>query len=661
MSLDSKLLNTGLEHHRAGRLDRAQEIYSRILADEPGNAGVLNLMGAACISLRQWPQADAYLSAALRSNPLLASAHDNVGVLLLAQNRFAEAVVSLRRAVELDPRNTSTQLNLANALSRNGQIADAIAAFRQVVQLAPDNVRAHSQLAKLLFEQGRQAEAVPHFRQVTRLKPDDAQAFFELADALFQTGQPNESVAAYRTTIRLKPDSAEACVNLAYLYFVQKLYDEAVSWSRQALAVRPNFAEAYHNLGCALTKQEKYQEAIDALQTAASIKPDMPEAYNNLGIAFAEQGQVDTAIGHYRRALALSSTNPDALYNLGNVYMKVGDFDAALDHFNRAIELRPEYGEARHNRSAVWLLQGKFAEGLPEYEWRFRSRDYPVYEVSWKLWNGESLEGRSIVLCSEQGLGDTLQFVRYATLVKARGARVIVLCRPELCPILARTPGVDALITPGMARVDADCCVPIMSLPQRMQTTLETVPASIPYLFVDEHLVESWRQKLAHWKGFKVGIVWQGNPQCPGDRSRSIPLAHYAPLSRVNGVHLFNLQNGPGLDQLAEVVGSWPVVDFGREVDKAAGAFMDTAAIMKNLDLVITSDTAAAHLAGALGVNVWVALQRVPEWRWMLEREDSPWYPTMRLFRQTRFGDWPGVFERIAGELERLVAHCSAG
>jgi hypothetical protein len=195
-----------------------------------------------------------------------------------------------------------------------------------------------------------------------------------------------------------------------------------------------------------------------------------------------------------------------------------------------------------------------------------------------------------------------------------------------------------------------------MSLPQRMHTTLVTIPAEIPYIFADEQLCKSWRQKLSASEGFKVGIVWQGNPKTLHDRSRSIALSHYAALARIPGVRLISLQQGPGVEQLRNVARSWPIVELGDEIDKAAGAFMDTAAIMKNLDLVITSDTAAAHLAGALGVKVWVALQMVPEWRWMLAREDSPWYPTMRLFRQTRLGDWPEVFGRIAGALERLVA-----
>ena len=661
MSLDSELLAAGTNYHRAGEYQQAHEVYRRLLEANPQNAMIFNLLGAVSINLRQWPQAAAYLEEALRLNPSYSAVHDNLGVLLTTQNRFAEAIASYRRAVTLDPRNAQTWLNLANALVRNGQKADAIEAFRQVAQWSPDHVQAHSELAKLLFEHGRLVESIPHFRQVARLQPDDPKAHFELADALAQGGQVDESIAAYQNTLQLKPDSAEACVNLAYLHIQKKSFDEAVRWARRAIELRPRFAEAHLNLGCALTKQEKFAEAIIALQEAAALKPQMPESLNNLGIALAEDGQITAAVDTYRKSLAIRSENPDALYNLGIALLKRGDPQAALEHFDRAIELRPEYAEAHHNRSATLLLTGDFSKGFAEYEWRFRSRDFPPYQPRWRAWDGTALQGRTIVMCAEQGLGDTIQFVRYAPLIQALGARVLVECSSALHSVLARTENVDGWISAASPTSHADCCVPMLSVPYRLQTTLETIPAKIPYVFADPQLVAAWQPRLAAADGLKVGIVWQGNPDCPGDRSRSIPLARFAPLARVPGVRLVNLQKGAGLEQLREFAEPWSVIDFGDAVDQSAGAFMDTAAIMKNLDLVITSDTAAAHLAGALGVNVWLALQMVPDWRWMLQREDSPWYSTMRLFRQTQLGDWPEVFERIACELERLVGHCSAG
>ena len=420
--------------------------------------------------------------------------------------------------------------------------------------------------------------------------------------------------------------------------------------------MRPNFAEAHHNLGAALSKLERYEEAIEVLKRALALKPQMPEAHNNIGIALAEKGCLDEAIDEYHRSLAMNSVNPDALYNLGNAYMKLDRLDVVLDHYNRAIALRPAYAEARHNRSAVWLLNGNFLEGLPEYEWRLKLRDYPPLRTVWKVWNGEPLAGHTLVLVAEQGLGDTLQFIRYAPLFKQMGARVMLASLPKLHAILARTPGIDGWVTVESPCPEADFCLPLLSSPGRLRSLEDTIPRDIPYLFTDPALVDSWRERLAAIEGFKIGIVWQGNRDCPGDHTRSFRLAEFAPLAAVEGVRLVSLQNGPGKEQLAEFKEQWGIVELEGDIDQTAGAFMDTAAIMQNLDLVITSDTAAAHLAGGVGARTWVVLQKIPDWRWMINRTDSPWYPTVRLFRQQRIGEWSAPFQEIAAEAAKLAA-----
>ena len=651
----SELLTTGLEHHQAGRLSRAREIYRQVLAADPQNAEVHNLLGAVCIHLHQWPQAAGYLAEAVRLNPEYSAAHDNLGVLLAQQGQIGQAVVSFRRAAALDPRNAQTQLNLAHALLRHGPTDEAVEVFQWIVQLTPDSLRVHSELAKVLSQLNRLAESLGHFREVVRLSPDKPRAHFELAAALDRCGQTDESIAVYQDALRLKPDLAEACVNLAKLYIDKQSYDEAVRWARRAVVLRPRLAEAYLNLGNALTEQKNFTEAKAALQEATRLKPDWAQAHNNLGVVLIEETEFAAAIDHCRRALAISPHNPDAFYNMGIALHKQGQPRAAIEQFDRALQLRPDHAEAHHNRSATLLLLGEFPQGFAEYEWRLRSRDFPPCQLRWKRWDGDALAGRTIVLCGEQGLGDTMQFVRYATLLQQRGARVLVECSPKLHPILALTPGIDGWTSAVTAPPAADCCLPLLSLPHRLQTTLETIPAPIPYLFADPQFVAAWRQKLGDCQGLRVGIAWQGNPRSLGDRQRSIALEHYEALANVPGVRLVNLQKGLGLEQLQPFAKRWPVVDFGDALDASGGAFMDTAAIMRNLDLVITSDTAVAHLAGALGVDVWVALQHVPDWRWLLDREDSPWYPTMRLFRQTRPDDWAGVFDRMAGELAQRV------
>jgi hypothetical protein len=313
--------------------------------------------------------------------------------------------------------------------------------------------------------------------------------------------------------------------------------------------------------------------------------------------------------------------------------------------------LKPDYPEAHANHAHACLQAGDWRRGWVEYEWRRKTKPCSPSRFSQPLWSGESLAGKTILLHAEQGLGDTIQFVRYAPLVKRYDARVIVECQKPLLRLLAGCPGIDRLIGEGEELPAFDVQAPLMSLPAILNTTLENMPADVPYIFAAPELVARWRERLGSIEGFKIGISWQGNPRFPGDRFRSIPLRCFAALARLPGVRLISLQKGAGREQLVEVRDDFPVVDLADELDEEAGPFMDRAAVMKNLDLVVTSDTAIAHLAGALGVPAWVALKFAADWRWLLDRSDSPWYPSMRLFRQQTRGDWSQVFARMADAL----------
>jgi len=311
------------------------------------------------------------------------------------------------------------------------------------------------------------------------------------------------------------------------------------------------------------------------------------------------------------------------------------------------------------------LLEGDFSDGWRGYESRWQQPGFVLPSYRQPRWDGSNLTGKTILLWAEQGLGDTIHFVRYAPLVKQRGGRVIVACQSALLRLLDGCEGIDALVAKEAPPPDFDVYSPLLSLPGILGTTLETAPADVPYLPADTTLVEHWRQQLetairSPGSGPIVGIAWQGNPTYRKDRQRSIPLECFEPLCRVPGIHLVNLQKGPGAEQIGAVARDWPLIDFGAKLDETSGPFRDTAAIMQSLDLVVTSDSAIAHLAGALAVPVWVAIPWMPDFRWLLDREDSPWYPTMRLFRQTTEGSWGDVFERIGAELcERMASRRS--
>jgi Flp pilus assembly protein TadD len=425
---------------------------------------------------------------------------------------------------------------------------------------------------------------------------------------------------------------------------------EAEQIYRQIIAAEPNHAGAWKLLGAAAHDQGKVDEAVACCERAVRLKPDWTEAHYNLGIAYHAKGESKQAVACFRRAVELKPDYAEAYYNLGYGLDEAGQFDEALTCYDRALALEPSHAHAHWNRSLLRLLQGDFEQGWPEYEWRWRTGQDTPRAFAQPQWQGQPLSGTTILIHAEQGLGDTIQFVRYAPLIKGLGAKLLFECQPPLVRLLANGVGIDQLIPRGNELPYFDFHTPLLSVPRVLKTTLATIPASAPYLFANAGLVAEWRARLATIGGFRIGINWHGREGHAEASKRDIPLELFARLAEIPGVRLISLQKGRGETELRAAHGRLPIVDVGN-IDAEHGAFMDTAAIMKNLDLVITSDTAVAHLAGALGVPVWVALPFVPDWRWLLNRNDSPWYPTMRLFRQKVRGAWDQVFAEIGDAL----------
>jgi hypothetical protein len=426
--------------------------------------------------------------------------------------------------------------------------------------------------------------------------------------------------------------------------------DAAEMIYRQILEVVPAHAPALHLLGVIALQSARPHEAITLIQRAVAIDASRPGFHSNLGEAHRSLGQLDEAAASYRQAIALAPDFSEAHNNLALALQIQGQFAAARDHFEQALQIVPEYVEAHYNLGRLLLLQGDYQRGWEEYGWRMRMRGHPSQNMQAPQWTGQPDASRRLLLYAEQGLGDTLQFIRYLSLVRARVRNIITMVPRALLPILTSS-GFTDLVSQDEPAPAADWQCSLASLPQVFETRVDTIPAAIPYLQSDPGLVAKWQARLATVEGLKVGIAWQGNPAFYSDRFRSIALDEFAPLAEVRGVRLIRLQRKELAEQSTTEGDRIPIVTWDEEVDAEGNAFMDTAAIMASLDLVITSDTSIAHLAGALGLPVWVALSLAPDWRWLLVREDSPWYPTMRLFRQTRLADWSDVFERMTREL----------
>jgi tetratricopeptide (TPR) repeat protein len=622
MSAAQDLFALGLRHHQAGDLAQAEQLYRQALQADAGHADAWCFLGAAC----------------------------------QGQGKLAEAEAHYRRAVQLAPNHPSAANGLGALLAGQGRLGEAAACFQHVLRAQPGSADAHHNLGVILGQLGRPDEAVAHYRQALSLRPDYADAWVSLGRALAQRGQWADAVGCQQNALRSRPDRADAHCHLGNALAELGRAEEAVASFEEALRRQPDYPLAYFGLGLARKKQGQLDEAVSALREALRLRLDFAEAQVALANALTDRRRWDEAVALFRRALSRRPDLVEAHNGLGVMLSAQGDFDGALACFEEALRRDPGHAEAHSNRALLWLLLGDWARGWSEYEWRLRTRDFPRRAFPRPRWDGSPLAGRTLLLVAEQGLGDTLLFLRYVPLLRRAGGRVLVECQPPLLRLLADALRPEGLTAGGAPLPEHDVYAPLPSLPGTLGTTQETVPAEVPYLRADENLVRRWREELGPRQAFRVGINWQGSP---GYHRRPVPLACFEPLSRVPGVELVSLQKGPSAEQLQAVAAHWPVRDLGDRLDEASGAFRDTAAVMKNLDLVVTADSAVGHLAGALGMPVWVALPFVPDWRWLLEREDSPWYPTARLFRQRRQGDWDEVFVRIAAEVQKLVSQAS--
>ena len=431
--------------------------------------------------------------------------------------------------------------------------------------------------------------------------------------------------------------------------------DDATDLYRGILAREPGNADIHNSLGIVLAVGRRLPEALAAFNQALALDPNHGMARNNLGNVHRELGDLAASAACYRETLQRNPDHALAHSNLGMVLHEEGRLEDAIVHFERAISLQPEYAEARLNLSLVRLLLGDFARGWREFEWRWR---VPGFEPAARgfaqpRWQGGKLGGARILLHAEQGVGDTLQFLRYVPLVAARGGRVVLRVQPELARLLAGLEGAETVLRTGDPLPEFACHCPLLSLPSVFQTDLPSIPQGIPYVRPDPQDAARWRTTLGNMAGLRVGLVWSGRPEHRWDRHRSLPMEFLEPLARVRGASFVSLQKGPAAADTASALHGMGIRDIGGQLRD----FADTAAAIDPLNLVITVDTAIAHLAGAMGKKVWVLLAKVPDWRWLLDRADSRWYPSARLFRQPAAGDWHSVIDEVKIALKYHLAN----
>jgi len=644
-------ISLALPHHQAGRLREAEQLYQQVLAQQPGHVDALHLLGVINAQTGRYAAAVDLIRQAIALRPNFPEAYNNLGNALRDQGQLEQAIAAFRQALALKPDFPDAQFNLGNALKDQGQLEQAIAAYRQVLVLRPNFPGAYSNLGAALQAAGQTDQAIAACRQAIALNPRDPGAYSNLGNALRSKGDLDQAITACRTAIALKPAFPGAYNNLGVALKNQGQLAQAIAALRQAIALQPSYAEAYNNLGNALQDQGLTDQAIAAYRQAIALKPNYPEAYNNLGSAWQTTGNLDEAIAAYQQALSLRPDYAEAYGNRGIALQAKGHLDQAIAAFQHAITLKPTAAEAHHNLSLALLLHGDWPQGWEEYEWRWQVSGLGSSPRGFAAppWDGRPLQGRTLLLHAEQGFGDTLQFIRYLPLVIQNGGKVIVECPVELRRLIQAMNAAIPVVAKGQALPDFDLHCPLMSLPKVLGTTLANVPHDVPYLQANATDTQTWRTRLAEQPaGVKVGLAWAGSRAHKNDRNRSLPLAALAPLAQVPGMHFYSLQKAA--TETAPPPGM-KIIDLTAELQD----FADTAALIANLDLVIAVDTAVAHLAGAMGKPVWTLLPFAPDWRWLLAREDSPWYPTMRLFRQPAIGDWDSVIQQVAQALAGWV------
>jgi len=482
---------------------------------------------------------------------------------------------------------------------------------------------------------GRPAAAVGLFRQALQHQAQN---------------QSLEAARCYAQALHSAPDFFEAAFNLGLLFQKIGRLEGAIECYSRAVRLRPDYVAAWSNQGLALRDLGRNPEAVTSLEHARRLAPASASVLNNLGNAPRSVWRHDEAIAAFREALRYDAGNAGIHENLGNALRETGQAAEAEASLERAVKLQPDLAEAHWDLAFARLLQGDLAQGLEEYEWRWRRPDFSRRSFGQPLWKGEDLAGRTLLVHTEQGAGDAIQFVRFTAALAGRGGRILLECPRALAALFASAEGISEIIVRGDRLPGFDWQVPLLSVPHRLGTRLETIPARVPYLRAGAERQISLPTLPVRKGALKVGLVWQGNPKHKNDRNRSISLRQLEPLLGLNNIAYYSLQPESS-DLRSDQIGQAKIADLSGSM----GDYADTAALVEQLDLVLAVDTSVAHLAGALGRPVWVLLSFAPDWRWLTEREDSPWYPTARLFRQPAAGDWASVIERVGAELGRVA------
>lgn len=611
-------LQAAVKFHQAGNHANAERLYREVLTLQPHNPDALHLLGLLEHQQGHHEEAVRLIEQAIKTHPNVSDFYNNCGEAYRALGRQREALIYYRRALKLNPGNPLAHNNLAILLHDRGAADEALMHYRKALSVEPRYLDAQFNLGKLLLERRKPDAALPHLQKALDLDPRFRPAWILLS-------------AAHQALGRL---------------------DEALHAIREACALDSSNLGAINQEGLLLIELGDFEGAAACFHRLLARDPNVAEAHCNLGVALHQLDSLEEAAASYRQALALRADYVEAQKNYATVLRDRGAVDESIAAFEQLLQAQPDLADAHFGLAFSALLAGDFERGWAEYEWRWRSSNMPHAKPKLKgrEWTGQELQGRAILVYTEQGAGDAIQFARFIPLLAALGAQVILQCPPALARLLRTVEGVTAVSTPDQQAGPYDYHCALMSLPRllgiTLGITLDRLPANVPYLqWLESPLTRELDALEFDATKLKIGIAWTGSSTHINNRKRSCPPALLAQLAELPDVALYSLQKTPPEDSRTAAGPPWQ--DYTPQLED----FSDTAALIDRLDLVVSVDTSVAHLTGALGKPVWLLLAFAADWRWLSERRDSPWYPTMRLYRQARPGDWPGVLASVMAAL----------
>ena len=647
------LFLTGLKHFENQEFQNAEDSFLKSLKLVPDRESTLINLAATQIKLKKFDEAEINLKQIKDGDGKSIDLWLNLGVLYLERNKISEAVAYFEKYIELNPHNILAWKLIGQAYEKKGELNKAISCFKKILEFSPDDLDAQTNIGAILNEL-RDYEASIHYHQsVIEIDPNSANGYVNMGVALTGLKKFDLALSKYSAALELDSEDEEIWFNKGNTLCALIRYDEALIHYEKALTLRPDFTEAYSQKGNALHELKRFDEAIFHYDKVLSLKPDYAEGWTNKGVILHQLKRFDEAILHYEKALSLKPDYHEAWSNKGVTLHELKHFDEALAHYDKALSLKPDYHEASWNKSLSLLLQGDFENGLPLYESRWdlengseivgkRFFDKPT-------WLGiNSLKDKIILLYAEQGLGDSIQFCRYVKLVAGLGSKVILEVPQSLAGLMKGLEGVSQLVIKGEDLPFFDYQCPLLSLPLAFKTNLNTIPNPSRYINLDNHSnkIMEWKERLGLKTKPRVGLVWSGNSNHKNDHNRSLLLQEILPFLSNQYEYISLQKEVREIDKLT--LGSNPhILSFNSYLND----FLDTAALIDNLDLVISVDTSVAHLSAALEKKTLVLLPGVPDWRWLFDREDSPWYSSIKLYRQPVIGDWNSVLDRVKFDL----------